>query len=72
MDVIREQLLYKQNNVFICMKNLNQKEQYECIRLLVASRTKDVHICAHQSTNQYINTLFEKLNIVTTTSCDSV
>ena len=71
MDVIREQLLYKQNKVEICMKNLNQKEQYECIRLLVASRTKDVHICTHQSTNQYINTLLERLN-VKITSCGDV
>jgi hypothetical protein len=53
------------------MKSLNSKEQYECIRLLVATRTKDVHICTHQSTNQYINTLLEKLNIKSS-FCDSV
>ena len=71
MDVIREKLLYKDNKVFICMKSFNRREQYECIRLLVAMRTKDVHICTHQSTNQYINTLLEKLKVEFTTCSDA-
>lgn len=63
MESIREQLLYKQNKVHICMRNLNSKEQYECIRLLLATRTKDVFICTHEATNTYIDSILKKLNV---------
>lgn len=63
MESIREQLLYKQNKVHICMRSLTPKEQYECIRLLLATRTKDVFICTHEATNSYIDSILKQLNL---------
>ena len=61
MDLIREQLLYKQKSLTICLENLSTQEHYECIRILLASRKKDVSICLHSVTNPYILTLTKKL-----------
>lgn len=66
MEAIREQLVYKEGKVLICMKELKPVEQYEVIRLLLATRTKDVLICSHDSTNEYINKLVQKLKLDTT------
>jgi hypothetical protein len=63
METIREKLLYKQNKVHICMRNLSPKEHYECIRLLLATRTNDVFVCTHEATNSYIDSILKKLNI---------
>lgn len=63
METIREQLLYKQNKVHICMRELNPKEHYECVRLLLATRTKDVYICTHEATNSYIESILKKMSI---------
>jgi hypothetical protein len=70
MEAIREQLIYKEGNVTICMKELKHIEQYEVIRLLLATRTKDVLICTHESVNNYISKLISKLNL-NTTNCSS-
>ena len=70
METIREQLLYKQNKVNICMRNLSPKEQYECIRLLLATRTKDVKICKHTNTNKYIDKLLSIID-ATIINCNS-
>jgi hypothetical protein len=67
MEAIREQLVYKEGKVTICMKELKPVEQYEVIRLLLATRTKDVLICSHDSTNEYINKLLLKLQLEMTT-----
>jgi hypothetical protein len=61
MDVIREHLMYKDVPITICMKDLTPAEHYEVIRILLASRTKDVSICTHESTNSYIDGLLKKL-----------
>ena len=66
MEAIREQLVYKEGKVLICMKELKPVDQYEVIRLLLATRTKDVLICSHDSTNEYINKLVQKLKLDTT------
>jgi len=66
MEAIREQLVYKEGKVTICMKELKPVDQYEVIRLLLATRTKDVLICSHNSTNEYINKLIQKLHLDTT------
>jgi len=70
MEAIREQLVYKEGKVVICMKELKSVEQYEVIRLLLATRTKDVLICTHESVNDYMAKLISKLNL-TTTVCSS-
>lgn len=63
MDIIREHLIYKNVPTTICMKDLKPIEQYEVIRLILATRTDNVSICTHESTNSYIDGLLKKLPI---------
>lgn len=63
MDVIREHLMYKDVPITICMKNLKPTEQYEVVRLILASKTKNVSICTHESTNSYIDGLLKNLSV---------
>lgn len=63
MDLIREHLIYKDVPLRICMKELKPTEHYEVVRFLLATRTKDVHICTHESTNDMITTLLKTLPI---------
>jgi hypothetical protein len=70
MDIIREHLLYKNESLIICMSKLTREEQYECIRIILASKT-NVLICTHSSTNAYISALIEKLQLQQV-SCSSL
>jgi hypothetical protein len=63
MDVIREHLIYKDVPITICMKDLKPIEQYEVIRILLATRTKGVKICTHEATNEYTTELLKKLPV---------
>jgi len=63
MDLIREHLIYKDVPLHICMKALTPIEHYEVVRLLLATRTKDVHICTHSSTNEAIQSLLKQMSI---------
>jgi hypothetical protein len=45
MDEISNLLIYKNVPISICLGKLDKPDQYECIRLLIATRTKDVKIC---------------------------
>ncbi len=63
METIREQLMYKDGKVSICFLLLSIQERYELIRLLLATRTKDVHICIHDTDNPYINHVIKKLDV---------
>jgi acyl-[acyl carrier protein]--UDP-N-acetylglucosamine O-acyltransferase len=53
MDLIREQLLYKNNTLHVCLKQLTRQEQYEFVRLLVAVRRDSVTYCTCEA-NQYV------------------
>ena len=44
------------------MKNLKQQEQYEVVRLLLATQ-KHVKVCLHGSNNTYILKLLNELGI---------
>lgn len=44
------------------MQNLKQQEQYEVIRLLLATR-KDIKVCLHGLTNIYVQQLLDELGI---------
>jgi hypothetical protein len=68
MDLIREHLIYKDVPITICMKTLKQQEQYEVIRLLLATR-KNVRVCSEGS-NKYITSLLNDLGI-TFYSCET-
>ena len=63
MELIREHLIYKDVPITICMKQLKPVEQYEVIRCLLATRTKDVSICTHEATNEYIDKLLKDLPV---------
>jgi len=63
MDLIREHLIYSNVSITICLGTLKPQEQYECIRLLLATRTKDVKVCNHGSTNKYIDKLLTQVNV---------
>jgi hypothetical protein len=45
------------------MKQLKPVEQYEVIRILLATRTGKVKICTHEATNEYITELLKKLPV---------
>lgn len=70
MDLIREHLIYKNVPTTICMKDLKPVEQYEAIRLILATKATNVSICKHDSTNEYIDQLLTKLS-VTFVDCSS-
>ena len=63
MDVICEHLVYKDVPITICMKNLKPIEHYQVVRLILASHSKSVSICKHNSTNSYIDKLLENLPV---------
>lgn len=63
MDTIREHLVYKNVPLTICMKELKPIEQYEVIRLLLASKSKNIKICTHEATNDYITKLLKELPV---------
>ena len=61
MDILREHLIYKDVPTMICMKQLKPIEQYEVVRFLLATRTKDVSVCKHDSTSTYIDNILKQL-----------
>ncbi len=63
MELIREHLIYKDVPLKICMGQLKPCEHYEVIRCLLATRTNDVSICTHDTTNEYVNQLLKKLPV---------
>lgn len=63
MDIIREHLMYKNNFLEIRMNTLKTQEQYEVIRLLLATRTKDVVVKIDDSVNKYVRSLLEKIGV---------
>lgn len=64
MDLIREHLIYKDVPITICMGELKPNEQYELVRCLLATRTNDVSICTHHSSNnEYMTQLLNKLPV---------
>ena len=67
MEIIREHLMYKNVPLQIEMKTLKPTEQYEVIRLLLATRTKDVVVKIDTSVNKYVRNLLSKIDV---TVCD--
>jgi hypothetical protein len=62
MDLIRESLMYKTNNLDVCMKTLTRQEQYEFMRLIFATRKDGVTICDCEC-SQYILCLVNRLGL---------
>ena len=63
MDIIREHLMYKDIPLEITMNALKVQEQYEVVRLLVATRTKDVVVKIDNSVNKYVRNLLSKIEV---------
>jgi hypothetical protein len=61
MDLIRETLMYKNNVLHVCMNTLTRQEQYEFLRLIIATR-KDVTFC-YDNSNSYILCIIEKIGL---------
>jgi len=63
MEIIREHLMYKDVPVEITMNTLKTQEQYEIIRLLLATRTKDVVVKIDNTVNKYVRNLLSKIDV---------
>ena len=62
MEQIREHLMYKNTPLLICMAKLTPQEQYECVRILLESKTP-VKICTHEAVNEYITEVLKTLPV---------
>lgn len=63
MDIIREHLMYKNDPLTICMSKLTPQEQYECVRIVLESKTTNISICTHESTSECIMQILKKLPV---------
>jgi hypothetical protein len=63
MELIREQLMYKSNTFHVCVGKLTRQEQYEFLRLVMATRKEGVTFC-YDDSNVYVKCILEKLEIV--------
>jgi hypothetical protein len=64
MDIIREHLVYKDVPLEVCLKTLTHQEQYEFLRILLATRHNNVKICySHENVNQYILEVLKRLGL---------
>ena len=61
MELIREQLLYKENTVHVCMNTLTREEQYEFVRLIMATRILNISYCCQP--NQYCLCVLNRLGL---------
>lgn len=62
MELIREQLTYKCNSLHVCMNTLTRQEQYEFVRLVMATRKEGVTFC-YDNSNQYLLCIVERLGL---------
>jgi hypothetical protein len=62
MVLIRESLVYKNNVLHVCMNTLTRQEQYEFLRLIVATRKEGVTFC-YDNSNAYITCILDKIGL---------
>jgi hypothetical protein len=62
MELIRERLMYKSNTFHVCMNSLTRQEQYEFLRLVVATRKEGVTIC-YDDSNAYILCILNSIGL---------
>jgi len=62
MELIREQLTYKSNTLHVCMNTLTRQEQYDFLRLVMATRKENVTFC-YDNSNPYILCILEKIGL---------
>jgi hypothetical protein len=69
MEELREQFQYKEGSIEVCMKSLTSTEQYDLIRMIIASPTKEVLVCTHEHTSNYVNDILKQLGNVKFYQC---
>lgn len=69
MDLIREHLIYKDVSTVICMAKLKPQEQYEIIRLLLATRKTNVKVCLHGISKTYLTILIDDIGVEVMQAC---
>jgi len=69
MDLIREHLIYKDVPTVICMAKLKPQEQYEIIRLLLATRKNNVKVCLHGLSKTYLMSLIDDVGVEVMQTC---
>jgi hypothetical protein len=62
MELIRETLIYKNNVLHVCMNSLTRQEQYEFLRLVIATRKTGITFC-YDNSNAYITCILEKIGL---------
>jgi hypothetical protein len=68
MELIREQLMYKSNSFHVCVSKLTRQEQYDFVRLVMATRTEGITFC-YDNSNQYLLRVLERLGITRGVLC---
>lgn len=54
--------MYKNNVLHVCMNTLTRQEQYEFLRLIVATRKEGVTFC-YDNSNAYITCILDKIEL---------
>jgi hypothetical protein len=62
MDIIREQLTYRGNAFHVCMNKLTRQEQYDFLRLVMATRKEGLTIC-YDNSNIYVKCILETIGL---------
>jgi hypothetical protein len=63
MDLIREQLMYKSNTLHVCVNKLTRQEQYEFLRLVMATRKEGITVC-YDDSNPYITCILKIIGLI--------
>jgi hypothetical protein len=62
MELIRETLMYKNSVLHVCMNTLTRQEQYEFLRLIIATRKTGITYC-YDNSNIYLSCIIEKIGL---------
>jgi len=70
MDLIREQLMYKSNTLHVCVNKLTRQEQYEFLRLVMATRKEGITVC-YDDSNPYITCILKIIELTRSNCVES-
>ena len=54
--------MYKNSVLHVCMNTLTRQEQYEFLRLIIATRTTGITYC-YDNSNIYLSCIIEKIGL---------
>ena len=61
--------MYKSNTLHVCVNKLTRQEQYDFLRLVMATRKDGVTVC-YDNSNQYITCILDMIGLVRTKDQD--